>query len=157
MNPAKPDILIANAGSASAEDADAALAAAWEAFPAWAATPAAERAEIVHRIGDIMEERIHEFSGWMTLEAGKNYAESEADTAEAIDFCRYYAHQALEMDEPVRLLEFPARPTNHSSCRLAPALSFPPGTSRLPSCAAWLLALWLPATQSFSSRLRTPP
>lgn len=126
VNPAKPDILIANAGSASAEDADAALAAAWEAFPAWAATPAAERAEIVHRIGDIMEERIHEFSGWMTLEAGKNYAESEADTAEAIDFCRYYAHQALEMDQPVRLLEFPGETNESFLMPLGAGIVIPP-------------------------------
>ncbi|NND03671.1 MAG: aldehyde dehydrogenase family protein, partial [Acidimicrobiia bacterium] len=107
VNPAKPDVLVANAGSGTVDDASAALAAAWDAFPKWAATPARERAEIVHRIGDIMEVRIHEFSAWMTLEAGKNYAESEADTAEAIDFCRYYAHQALEMAEPVPVFEYP--------------------------------------------------
>mgnify|MGYP001816947902 CR=1 FL=1 len=113
VNPAQPDIVVAAAGSGSVADADAALTAAWDAFPAWAATPAPERAEIVHRIGDIMEERIHEFSAWMTLEAGKNYAESEADTAEAIDFCRYYAHQAVAMAEPVDVHEFPGE-SNHS-------------------------------------------
>ncbi|MCP3974955.1 MAG: L-glutamate gamma-semialdehyde dehydrogenase [bacterium] len=107
VNPARPSTVVAVAGSASAHDADDALDAAWAAFPDWAGTPAAERAAIVHRIGDEMENRIHEFSAWMTVEAGKNYAESEADTAEAIDFCRYYAHQALAMDEPVEVGTFP--------------------------------------------------
>ncbi len=107
VNPARPDEVVAHAASAAPADADAALEAAWRAFPDWAATPAAARAEMIHRIGDVMEERIFEFSAWMTLEAGKNYAESEADTAEAIDFCRYYAHQALEMAEPVDVHQFP--------------------------------------------------
>ena len=43
----------------------------------------------------------------MTLEAGKNWAEAEADVAEAIDFCRYYAHQALALAEPVPVDEYP--------------------------------------------------
>jgi len=126
VNPAQPDMLIASAASASVADADAALTAAWSAFAGWASTPAAERAEIVHRVGDVMQERINEFSAWMTLEAGKNYAESEADTAEAIDFCRYYAHQALAMDEPVELYEYPGE-TNESFLRpLGAGVVIPP-------------------------------
>jgi 1-pyrroline-5-carboxylate dehydrogenase len=126
VNPASPDKLVAEASSATVADASDALDAAWQAFPGWAGTPAAERAAIVHRIGDIMEERIHEFSAWMTLEAGKNYAESEADTAEAIDFCRYYAHQALAMDEPVDLYSYPGE-TNESFLRpLGAGVVIPP-------------------------------
>jgi 1-pyrroline-5-carboxylate dehydrogenase len=106
VNPARPDQVVGTAASATAEHADAAITAAWEAFPQWAATPARERAEIVHRIGDLMNERRYEFAAWMTFEAGKNWAEAEADTAEAIDFCRYYAHQAIAMAEPVPTADF---------------------------------------------------
>jgi len=126
VNPASPDMIVSVAGSATVADASDALDAAWSAFPDWAATSAAERAAIVHRIGDVMEERIHEFSAWMTMEAGKNYAESEADTAEAIDFCRYYAHQALAMDEPVDVYSYPGE-TNESFLRpLGAGVVIPP-------------------------------
>lgn len=54
-----------------------------------------------------MAERKLELSAWMTLEAGKNWSEAEADVAEAIDFCRYYAHQALRLAEPLAGVEFP--------------------------------------------------
>ncbi len=37
----------------------------------------------------------------MTLEAAKNWAEADADVAEAIDYCEYYARQALELARPV--------------------------------------------------------
>ena len=113
VNPARPEQVVGVAGSATVADADDALAAAWDAFPEWSATPARERAEIIHRIGDVMEDRLFEFAAWMSLEAGKNYAESEADTAEAIDFCRYYAHQAIEMAELLPVHSFPGE-TNES-------------------------------------------
>ena len=126
VNPARPEQIVAHAASATVADADAALSAAWEAFPGWAATPAAERAEIVHRIGDAMEERLHEFSAWMTLEAGKNYAESEADTAEAIDFCRYYAHQAVEMALPVEVYPYPGESNESFLMPLGAGVVIPP-------------------------------
>ena len=107
VDPARPERVIGTASSASPKHAEAALAAAWQAFPAWAATSAEERAELVHRVGDLMESKIHEFSAWQTYEAGKNWAEAEADVAEAIDFCRYYAHQALEMAEPLPVYDYP--------------------------------------------------
>ncbi|MEA2023339.1 MAG: L-glutamate gamma-semialdehyde dehydrogenase [Actinomycetota bacterium] len=113
VDPSQPDRLVGTASLATAEHAVAALAAAWDAFPGWSRRPAAERAELIHRIGDLMAERIYEFAAWQTFEAGKNWAEAEADVAEAIDFCRYYAHQALEMDEPVGVYDYPGE-TNES-------------------------------------------
>ena len=126
VNPARPESLVANAGSADATDAAAAVDAAWAAFEDWSRTPATERAAVVHRIGDEMADRLFDFAAWMTLEAGKNFAESEADTAEAIDFCRYYAHQALEMDEPVPVYDYPGE-TNVSFLRpLGAGVVIPP-------------------------------
>ncbi len=107
VNPARPDEVIGRAASGDRAMAERSLEAAWEAYPAWAATPAQARAEIVHRIGDLMAERKFEMAACMTLEAGKNYAESEADVVEAIDFCRYYAHEAVRMAEPVDVYQYP--------------------------------------------------
>ena len=113
VDPSQPERVIGTASSASPQDAVAALGAAWQAFPSWAGRSATERAEIVHRVGDLMESKIHELSAWQTYEAGKNWAEAEADVAEAIDFCRYYAHQALQMAEPLPVHEYPGE-TNES-------------------------------------------
>jgi 1-pyrroline-5-carboxylate dehydrogenase len=113
IDPSRPDRVVGTASSASPEQAVQALEAAWEAYPGWAAHSAEERAGLVHRVGDLIESKIHEFSAWQTFEAGKNWAEAEADVAEAIDFCRYYAHQALEMAEPLAVYDFPGE-TNES-------------------------------------------
>ncbi len=106
-DPARPDVVVGTTGSASEAEAQLAIDAAKKAFRDWSRRPVAERAEMVHRIGDLMAERKLELSAWMTLEAGKNWAESEADVAEAIDFCRFYAHQALRLAEPVPVLGYP--------------------------------------------------
>lgn len=106
-DPAQPTRLVGTASSAMSEHATEALGAAWLAFPDWSRRPVAERAALVHRVGDLIADRIYDFAAWQTFEAGKNWAEAEADVAEAIDFCRYYAHQALAMAEPVPVSEYP--------------------------------------------------
>ena len=68
---------------------------------------------MVHRVGDLIADRKFEFAAWQTLEAGKNFAEAEADVAEAIDFCRYYALQAIEMARPLPVHEYTGE-TNES-------------------------------------------
>ena len=113
VDPSAPDRVVGTASSASPQQSVAALDAAWQAFPDWSARSAEERAELMHRVGDLMESKIHEFSAWQTFEAGKNWAEAEADVAEAIDFCRYYAHQALQMAEPLPVHDYPGE-TNES-------------------------------------------
>ena len=107
LDPAQPDVVVGTTGSASQAEAQLAIDAAKAAYPDWSRRPVQERAEMVHRIGDLIAERKFEISAWMTLEAGKNFAESEADVAEAIDFCRYYAHQAMQFSEPVPVVGFP--------------------------------------------------
>jgi len=107
VNPATPDQVVGTAAAAGGEQADQAMDAAWEAFRSWSRTPADERAEVVFRVGDLMAERKYELAAWQTLEAGKNWAEAEADVAEAIDFCRYYAHLAIQMDQPVPVAQYP--------------------------------------------------
>ena len=113
IDPSRPARLIGTASSATPAHAAEALTAAWAAFPDWSRRPADERATLVHRVGDLIAERIYDFAAWQTYEAGKNWAEAEADVAEAIDFCRYYAHQALAMDKPVPVSEYPGE-TNES-------------------------------------------
>ncbi len=107
VNPSRPDQVVGTASSANRDQVDAAITAAWDAYPSWAATPAERRAALVSRLGDLIASRKYEFAAWQTVEAGKNWGEAEADVAEAIDFCHYYAHQALAMAEPVPVHEYP--------------------------------------------------
>ena len=81
---------------ASPEQASAAVAAAWAAFPGWRDTPVKERADLLRRVADEFNRRRMEISAWMVYEVGKPWREADADVAEAIDFCRYYASQ-MEM------------------------------------------------------------
>lgn len=113
INPADPAKLVGTSASGGVEHAGAAIDAAWKAYTGWSTRTAEERAGLIHRVGDIIAKRRYEFSAWQTFEAGKNWAEAEADVAEAIDFCRYYAHQALRMAEPVPVEKFPGE-TNES-------------------------------------------
>ncbi len=107
IDPAQPDVVVGTTASASEPEAQLAIDAAKAAFTDWSRRPVTERAELVHRIGDLIAERKFEISAWMTLEAGKNWAEAEADVAEAVDFCRYYAHQALKLAEPLSVVGYP--------------------------------------------------
>ncbi len=95
---------------AQLKDVDAALAAASKAFPAWRATSAAERARLLRRVADIMEERVYDIAAALVLEVGKNRMEALGETQETVDFFRCYAddfesHHAYELDLPNDPLE----------------------------------------------------
>jgi 1-pyrroline-5-carboxylate dehydrogenase len=107
IDPAQPDVVVGSTGCASAAEAQLAIDVANRAYADWSQVPAVERAEYVHRIGDLMAERKFELSAWMTFEAGKNWVEAEADVAEAIDFCRFYAHEAVRLAAPLPVVPYP--------------------------------------------------
>jgi 1-pyrroline-5-carboxylate dehydrogenase len=107
FDPSQPDRVVGTASAATLHHVDEAIQTAWDAFPQWSSTPAEARAEVIHRLGDLMAERKYELAAWQTYEAGKNWAEAEADVAEAVDFCRYYAHQALAMGAPLPVHSYP--------------------------------------------------
>ena len=76
----------------TAEDIDAALDAAWKAAPAWGAASAAERALVLHRIADRMEENLEMLAVAETWDNGKAVRETlNADVPLAIDHFRYFA------------------------------------------------------------------
>ncbi|MDO5634313.1 MAG: aldehyde dehydrogenase family protein [Micrococcus sp.] len=76
----------------TAEDIDAALDAAWKAADAWGKTSVAERALILHRIADRMEENLEMLAVAETWDNGKAVRETlNADLPLAIDHFRYFA------------------------------------------------------------------
>lgn len=79
---------------------------AHEAFPAWRDTDPRERARIITRAADIMRSRRDELSAIVTKENGKGWHDADADVCEAIDFCEYYARQAVPLFERQRIGRF---------------------------------------------------
>ncbi|WP_430591500.1 acetaldehyde dehydrogenase ExaC [Humidisolicoccus flavus] len=76
----------------TAEDIDAAVEAGWKAFGSWGKTSPAERALILHRIADRMEEHLEEIAVAESFENGKAVRETlGADIPLAIDHFRYFA------------------------------------------------------------------
>ena len=69
----------------SAADVDAAVAAASLAFPAWRETPAVERARILFRLKELLEENAQEISRSLTLEHGKNLIETRGELQRGIE------------------------------------------------------------------------
>src|SRR5512141_3087727 len=76
---------------ADARQVEAAMRAAHAAFPAWRATPVAERARLLRRVADVMEARVYAIAAALALEVGKNRMEAIGEAQETVDFFRHYA------------------------------------------------------------------
>lgn len=83
--------------SASAADAQAAMDATAEAFPAWSRTPARERGELLRCAFDLLTERAEEFALLMTLEMGKPLTESRGEVKYGAEFLRWFSEEAVRI------------------------------------------------------------
>ncbi len=84
---------IAQAPAGSAEDAVSAINAAQGAFRAWSQTPAAKRAVVLRRAGDLLISREEDISQLVTQEAGKPLRASRNEVRAAADFVYWYAEE----------------------------------------------------------------
>lgn len=105
INPGNVKEVIGTFQSASKKQAEETLEYAWKSFESWQYVPAAERAGYLFRAAEIAERRRMEINAWMISEAGKNYLEADADTAEGIDFLNFYAHEALRYDKGMEVFD----------------------------------------------------
>ncbi|HLF77202.1 MAG TPA: proline dehydrogenase family protein, partial [Dehalococcoidia bacterium] len=101
--PAEPALLLGRVAQATRADVEDAVLAARDAFPAWAAVAVAERARIMRRTADLMEERRFELAALMVYESAKPWHEAHGDVVEAIDYLLYYAAEAERLLAPQRL------------------------------------------------------
>jgi len=79
---------------ADTKQAEAAIAVAEAAVPAWNSTPVAERAKCLERVADLFEENMAELIILCSREGGKTILDGVREVREAVDFCRYYAQRA---------------------------------------------------------------
>ena len=95
--------LVAEVAAATPADADHAVAVARQALPSWQAVGWERRAEILVQAAGIMRRRRFELAAIEAFEVGKPWREADADVAEAIDFCCYYADEAVRLARPARV------------------------------------------------------
>ncbi len=93
-NPWRPSEVTGVYPSSDAEDARAAIDAAREAFPAWAALPAAQRAAFFGKAANVLESRAEPIAQDMTAEMGKPLRESRLEALRASTILRYAAGEA---------------------------------------------------------------
>ncbi|MHC8606538.1 bifunctional proline dehydrogenase/L-glutamate gamma-semialdehyde dehydrogenase [Paenarthrobacter ureafaciens] len=122
------------------------IATALEAGKAWGARPAAERAAILHRAGDILESRRAELLEVMASETGKTLDQGDPEVSEAIDFAHYYAERAKDLEKVDGATFVPANLTV-----VTPPWNFPvaiPAGSTLAALASGSAVVIKPAKQA---------
>jgi acyl-CoA reductase-like NAD-dependent aldehyde dehydrogenase len=92
-NPANLDQVLGEFTVATPRDADEALRAAHGAWSGWKRTPPAKRAQYLHRVAQLIEERVFDIAAALTLEVGKNRMEALGETQETADFFNGYADE----------------------------------------------------------------
>jgi 1-pyrroline-5-carboxylate dehydrogenase len=106
LNPSRPSQVVGIHQKAGREHVEPAMNAALKAFESWRKTSIEERTNLLFRVGDLLRERKMDFMAWLVFEVSKNWGEADADISETIDFCEFYAREALRLAKtqpPVQL------------------------------------------------------
>lgn len=100
LNPSHVREVVGKVARATPEQARQAVEAARAALPAWRDTDPEERARLVEKMAEILRRRRWELSAWMVYECAKSWREADADVAESIDYCLYYAAEMRKLARP---------------------------------------------------------
>ena len=92
-SPINTDWHLATFQKGTVADAQDAIAAAKQAFPAWSHMNWEERVYLLRKAADLIDQRIFEIAVAMSLEVGKNRMEALGDAAETADLIRYACSQ----------------------------------------------------------------
>ncbi len=90
IEPATAEVM-AEVPRAGAEEVDAAVAAATQAFPAWRAMTPRDRAAIMHRLAGALEDHAEELAVLEARNAGKPIGDARGEMQMVVDTFRYYA------------------------------------------------------------------
>ena len=105
-NPATEEI-IAEVAFGEAEDVDAAVCSADEAFQIWKNVTPLERGKLLYKVADKLLEKREELALAETLDSGKTYQSNlNIDVPFCSDFWRYYAGAADKLRTPVVANEY---------------------------------------------------
>ena len=94
MNPSTGQ-LIADIATADQEQCDAAVTAAYNAFPAWAKTAPRLRSEILRKAFEIMVAEADQIAQLISMENGKTFSDARGEVIYAAEFFRWFAEEAV--------------------------------------------------------------
>src|SRR5438067_1729938 len=100
INPSSPEDVVGHVAEAGIPEAERAVKAARDAFEKWSRTSFETRCRLLERAADISHRRRFELSALEVFEVGKAWAEADGDIREAMDFCRFYAHEMRLVARP---------------------------------------------------------
>ncbi|CBJ81124.1 multifunctional: transcriptional repressor of proline utilization; proline dehydrogenase; pyrroline-5-carboxylate dehydrogenase [Xenorhabdus bovienii str. Jollieti] len=95
-NPARPSDIVGYVREATEQEVSHALDVAIDAGTIWFATPPSERAAILVRAAELMENNLQSLLGILVRESGKTFNNAIAEVREAVDFLYYYANQVRQ-------------------------------------------------------------
>ena len=131
FNPANGDVY-ARVAAGDAQDVEAAIAAAADAFPAWSALRSSERAAWLEKLAVALESRIDAFAHAESLDGGKPFALArDAEIPRAVSNLRFFAHAATQF----------ASESHHGEAGLNYTLRAPLGV--VAAISPWNLPLYL--------------
>jgi aldehyde dehydrogenase (NAD+) len=97
VNPADRRDVVGRFQAATPAETAMAIRAAETAFPAWRATPAPKRGEVLYRFAELMTAHKERLARAMTREMGKVIAEARGDVQEGIDIAYLMAGEGRRM------------------------------------------------------------
>jgi 5-carboxymethyl-2-hydroxymuconic-semialdehyde dehydrogenase len=98
VNPATQDVL-AEVARGGAAEVGAAVQAAKDAFPAWAARPATERAALMRRLGELITRHVPEIAQTETRDTGQTISQTGKQLVpRAADNFHYFAEMCTRVD-----------------------------------------------------------
>jgi len=89
--------VIAHVANAGLDEATAAINAAAQAAPSWAATPPRKRADILRRCFELMTAKAEVLANLISLENGKALRDARGEVAYAAEFFRWNAEEAVRL------------------------------------------------------------
>jgi 1-pyrroline-5-carboxylate dehydrogenase len=104
LDPGQKDRVVGTFSKADKALAERAIQVADAAFKKWSRVPYEERAKFLLAAGKVIRERKYYYSAWLVYEVGKTWPEADADVAETIDFCEFYAREMLRLGGPQPLV-----------------------------------------------------
>jgi 1-pyrroline-5-carboxylate dehydrogenase len=107
LNPSKPSQVVGIHQKAGKDHVEPAMAAALKAFDSWKHTPIEERTGLLFRVADLLRDRKMDYMAWLVFEVSKNWGEADADISETIDFCEFYAREALRLAKAETSVQMP--------------------------------------------------
>ena len=115
FNPANRDERVGESVDAHPWEVDRAFALAAREQTAWCAAGAEFRACLLQEVADRLEQDRGRFVSILVREAGKTLPDAVAEVREAVDFCRYYAAEAVHAFAEPDSLPGPTGETNRLS------------------------------------------